>query len=54
MITMHSCRVLALIIGLLGALAACADNSARRDPSGASYDNAQREERGSGGGGGGY
>ena len=54
MITMYSWRVLALMLGLLGALAACADNGARPDPGGASYDNAQGVERGSGGGGGGY
>ncbi len=54
MITMHSWRMLALMIGLLGALAACADNGARQDPSGGSYDYAQpRPERGGGGGGGG-
>lgn len=50
---MHSWRVLALMIELLGALAACADNGARQTPGGASYDNAQsRPERGGGGGGG--
>ncbi len=54
MTTMHSWRVLALMIGLLSALAACADNGARQDPNGASYDYTQsRPERGGGGGGGG-
>ncbi len=55
MIAMHFWRLLALMIGLLGVLAACADNGARPDRNGASYDNAQsRPERGGSGGGGGY
>ncbi len=51
---MHIWRVLALMIGLLGVLVACADNGARQDTSGASYDNAQSRPESGGGRGGGY
>lgn len=55
MITISSWRVLAVLVGLLGALAACTGNGARQDTGGASYDNAQsRPARDAGGGGGGY
>jgi hypothetical protein len=54
MLTKHRGWALALLIGLLGSLAGCADNGVRPEPNGASYDYAQpRPERGGGGGGGG-
>jgi hypothetical protein len=56
MISIHPWRLLALWIGLLGALAACTDNGARQNSGGAPYDMSQPppERGGGGGGGGGY
>jgi hypothetical protein len=54
MIAMRFWRLLALMVGLLGVITACADNGALQDPGGASHDSIQpRPERGGGGGGGG-
>jgi len=56
MIFTHPWRLLAVLAGLLGALAACANSGAQRNPGGAPYDLSQPppERGGGGGGGGGY
>jgi hypothetical protein len=55
MITLNSWRVLLLLAGLLGAMAACINSVPRQETGGAAYGNPQLQtERGGGSGGGGY